>query len=86
MKSLYFQMTEQKTSKLKKIFFIAALFVNIILLSLVTNFPYELRFNVNVIKKEDPEFKTILLWNNFFTGFGTFGLRFKNYNLYNIYF
>ena len=27
MKSLYFQMTEQKTSKLKKIFFIAALFV-----------------------------------------------------------
>ena len=71
---LNFQMTEQKTPKLKIHLFSTALFFTLILLSLVANFPYQL--NVNVIQSKDPELKTILLWNTFFTD-QTFGLRYN---------
>ena len=58
---------------LKIFFFIAAFFLTFILLSVLTNFPYELK--LNVIKNEDPELKTILLWTSKFRD-KTFGLRY----------
>ena len=65
-------MTEEH--QLKKYFFFTGFFFTFIFLSVVANFPYELKFNVNVIQSEDPELKTILLWNSFFND-KTFGLR-----------
>ena len=69
-----FQMTEEQ--KLKIYFFFTAFFLTFILLCVVANFPYELKLNVNVIQSEDPELKTILLWNTFFND-KTFGLRYE---------
>ena len=68
MKSLNFQM--------KLNLFRTALLFTLTLLSLVANFPYEFNFNVNVIKSEEPELKTILLWTSKFHD-KTFGLRYK---------
>ena len=66
-----------KVAQQMKIYFIyTALFLSFILLSLVANFPYKFKLNLNVIKSEDPELKTILLWNTFFDD-KTFGLRLK---------
>ena len=70
---MHFQM---KVGQQLKIYFIyTALFLTFILLSLVANFPY-FKLNLNDIKSEDPELKTILLWNAYGTIFDqTFGLR-----------
>ena len=73
---VHFQM---KVAQQLKIYFIyTALFLSFILLSLVANFPHKFKLNLNDndIKSEDPELKTILLWNAYGTIFDqTFGLR-----------
>ena len=69
---MHFQM---KVGQQLKIYFLyTALFLTFILLSLIANFPYKFKLNLNVIKSEAPELKTILLWNTFFDD-KTFGLR-----------
>ena len=68
---MHFQMKEQN---LKIFYFIAAIFLTFILLSVVANFPFEFKLNVTLIKSGEPELKTILLWNTFFND-KTFGLR-----------
>ena len=62
--------------QLKIYFLIAAFFLTFILLSVVANFPYKFQLNLNFIRSEDPELKTILLWNSFFND-KTFGLRYE---------
>ena len=71
---MHFQM---KVAQQLKIYFLYTFFfVTFILLSVVANFPYKFKFNLNFIKSEDPELKTILLWNAYGTIFDkTFGLR-----------
>ena len=69
---MYFQM--KVVQQLKIYFLYTALFLIFILLSVVANFPYKFKLNLNVIKSEDPEYKTILLWNTFGDD-KTFGLR-----------
>ena len=69
---MHFQM---KVGQQLKIYFLyTALFLTFILLSMVANFPHKFKLNLNVIKSEDPELKTILLWNTLFDD-KTFGLR-----------
>ena len=65
---LHLQMIAQKQTKY---FLITAFF-----LTFIANFPYEIKLNSTVSKREDPEFKTILLWNTFFHD-KTFGLRYN---------
>ena len=71
---MHFQM--KVAQKLKIYFLYFLFFVTFILLSVVANFPYKFKFNLNIIKSDDPELKTILLWNAYGTIFDkTFGLR-----------
>ena len=66
----------KKGSKIKQYFFKTIFFSTLFLLSLVANFPEQSKFNLTLIKNEEPELKTILLWNTKFED-ETFGLRYK---------
>ena len=73
---MFFQMTDQEGSKIKKYFFNTVFFLSLIFLTAVANFPYEPKINLTLIKNEEPELKTILLWTSRMDD-KTFGLRYK---------
>ena len=68
------EMTEPEGTKMRKYFFHTVFILTFILFIVIAHFPYEFKLNVTLIKKEDPEIKTILLWTRKFSD-RTFGLR-----------